>query len=167
MCHSIERRAARSGPVSYVNRSYVERYGNADWFLQALVYFLGVGLSSTVNGCVGSEWVWEDWDTPVITTNVTTTTMIGLKPATRYQFRLAALSENVVFSAQWLDRDMYGRRTLVPGAVLGNWTVTEVVTTLNYGMKPCACLSRSSFMFFHCTAVAQTSDSFVLMQTLL
>lgn len=95
--------------------------------------------SAQFNLCFRSEWVWDDWDTPVITTNITTTTMIGLKPATRYQFRLAALSENVVFSAQWLDRDMYGRRTLVPGAVMGNWTVTEVVATLNYGTRPCAC----------------------------
>lgn len=61
--------------------------------------------------------------------------MIDLKPNTRYQFRLAAISENVVYSSQWLQRDMYGRRTPTPGYVLGNFTTTNIVATLLYGER--------------------------------
>ncbi len=40
--------------------------------------------------------MWGDWKEPVTTTNITTTTIIGLKASTRYQFRIAALNEDVV-----------------------------------------------------------------------
>lgn len=103
----IERRAAVSGPASYVNRPY-----NA------------------------SEWVWGDWKEPVTTTNITTTTIIGLKASTRYQFRIAALNEDVVFSNAWQGFDMYGRRPPVPNYVLGPWFYPpEVVATLDFDFK--------------------------------
>jgi hypothetical protein len=50
-----------------------------------------------------SEWVWGDWKGAVTTTNVTTTTIIGLSPSTRYQFRIAAMNEDVVRCVHWIS----------------------------------------------------------------
>ena len=134
--HRIERRAAVSGPASYVNRPYNARSGIRAPVCGCLLILIAYIRSPC------SEWVWEDFHTPVVTANLTTTTMIGLKPDTRYQFRFAAISENVVFSQQWLERDMYGRRQPTPGYVLGPFTTTAVVATLAHGTPCCleACM---------------------------
>jgi hypothetical protein len=96
----------------------------------------------------------------VITSNITTTTMIGLKPNTRYQFRLAAISENVVYSSHWLQRDMYGRRTPTPGYVLGNFTVTDVVATLLYGKRRRSRFVSRTSLGFHVSSLREVDFDF-------
>jgi hypothetical protein len=82
---------------------------------------------------------WGDWDDVATfggmthTGNVTTTTIRGLRPYTRYQFRVAAMSENTVSSLAWTQTDIYGQREPVIGFVLGTYSEpSEPIRTLAY-----------------------------------
>eukprot|EP00939_MAST-03C_sp_MAST-3C-sp1_P002380 g2380.t1 len=69
----------------------------------------------------------------VIYGNVTHVTMTGLQSDTGYQFAVAALVEDQVFSERWLHVDLYGRRDIVEGAVVGHDSVwTNTVRTLDH-----------------------------------
>lgn len=102
-----------------------------------------------------SEWEWEDWNTPVIVSNITTTTMIGLVPNTRYQFRLASLSENAV---SW--HDMSGSVTccgLFFAAVCRYFPRNGFLGTCTGGGPPCQALLRGTSQCLkslqHCNGV--------------
>jgi hypothetical protein len=60
--------------------------------------------------------------------NITTTTVTGLLPDTPYTFSVAAVSENATDDA-WKTFDLYGRRSLLPGAQIGKMSVETNVTS--------------------------------------
>jgi hypothetical protein len=63
--------------------------------------------------------------------NVSTTTLIGLESDTLYEFRVAAVTEDYVTSHEWLHLDLYGRRSLLVGALEGPFSSpTNMTATL-------------------------------------
>lgn len=68
----------------------------------------------------------------VVTGNITTTTLWGLRPDSRYQVRVAALVEDTLAFGHWhTTLDMYGQRPAVPGAVVGTFSAaSEDIVTL-------------------------------------
>lgn len=54
--------------------------------------------------------------------------MIGLQENTYYQWRIAPLSEDQVFSTQWQELDLYGRRDPVAGFVRGQFSPSTIPT---------------------------------------
>ncbi|TYZ64247.1 hypothetical protein PybrP1_004419 [[Pythium] brassicae (nom. inval.)] len=67
----------------------------------------------------------------VVVGNVTSTTIIDLLSSTSYQVTVAALTEDYRERATWQDIDLYGRRDVMPGAVLGLDSPSSLcVTTL-------------------------------------
>ena len=76
--------------------------------------------------CCSNAWQeWSDEDAMVVG-NVTVTTVIGLLPDTRYQFRIAALVESTL-RGDVAKLDLYGRRKPLPGAIQGPFSITSVV----------------------------------------
>jgi hypothetical protein len=68
--------------------------------------------------------------------NVTTTTIIGLSRATTYEFRIASVTEDQVFSDVWLMQDLYGRRSPFAGSLIGDYSPPlQGVTTLRIDFK--------------------------------
>jgi hypothetical protein len=64
--------------------------------------------------------------------NVTTTSVIGLVHDTTYEFRIAAVTEDQVFSDAWLKLDLYGRRSPCAGSLVGDFSPPlENITTLS------------------------------------
>ena len=64
----------------------------------------------------------------VVVGNVTTTTISGLLPNVEYEFKVAAMSEDQVSSTEWRQLDLYGRRSSIPGAVLGHFSPVATAT---------------------------------------
>ncbi|KAF4129584.1 Bacterial lectin [Phytophthora infestans] len=59
-------------------------------------------------------------DQSVVVGNVTSTTLIELESSTSYQAKVTPLTENQWrWSKEWRDLDLYGRRQILPNAVLG------------------------------------------------
>ena len=76
-------------------------------------------------------WGGEDGSMHLVVGNMTTTTVVGLQPDTRFQFRIAALSEPTL-TASWLEVDLYGHRREVPGFQRGPWSeATSIERTLD------------------------------------
>ncbi|KAG6598151.1 lectin domain-containing protein [Phytophthora cinnamomi] len=56
----------------------------------------------------------------IVVGNVTSTTLIELKSSTSYQVKVTPLTENQWrWSSEWKDIDLYGRRPVLPNAVVG------------------------------------------------
>ena len=69
----------------------------------------------------------------VVVGNVTTTTLVGLAPAQRYEVHVRALAEDQTQSDAWLHVDLYGRRRAAPDAVRSIASAAALnVTTLPY-----------------------------------
>ncbi|ETI56626.1 hypothetical protein L917_00803 [Phytophthora nicotianae] len=59
-------------------------------------------------------------DQSVVVGNVTSTTLIELESSTSYQVKVTPLTENQWrWSKEWKDIDLYGRRRILPNAVVG------------------------------------------------
>ncbi|GMF23012.1 unnamed protein product [Phytophthora fragariaefolia] len=57
----------------------------------------------------------------IVVGNVTSTTLIELKSSTSYQVKVTPLTENQWrWSSEWKDIDLYGHRSVLPNAVVGN-----------------------------------------------
>ncbi len=71
---------------------------------------------------------WEEWSNTnsMVVGNVTVTTVVGLLPDTRYQFRIAALVESTL-QGDVADLDLYGRRAPLPGYIEGPFSKLTVV----------------------------------------
>ncbi|GLE05960.1 hypothetical protein PINS_up015171 [Pythium insidiosum] len=70
--------------------------------------------------------------------NVTSTTVINLSSATAYHGRVTALTENYLQRDEWQALDLYGRRSMLRGAVIGTPSpLTACVSTLASGTVQC------------------------------
>ncbi|EGZ20724.1 hypothetical protein PHYSODRAFT_494164 [Phytophthora sojae] len=71
-------------------------------------------------------------DQAVVVGNVTSTTLIELESSTSYHVKVTPLTENQGrWSSEWKSIDLYGRRPVLPNAVLGiNSPVSSCVKTL-------------------------------------
>ena len=80
--------------------------------------------------------------------NVTATTIIGLKPDTRYVFAVAAVVEDRFSDQLFIDTvDLYGRRSHLPGAFVGPFSdFTNATATLQHDV---------SFNIFNANATVQ------------
>jgi hypothetical protein len=80
----------------------------------------------------GSAFVMER---ELVVGNTTTTTITGLLPDTTYAVSVAAVSENITDEA-WQSFDLYGRRSLLPGAMVGALSVeTNATSTLMWDVS--------------------------------
>jgi hypothetical protein len=62
------------------------------------------------------HWGWQPW---VMFGNITATTIVGLQPDVEYEWRVSSVSEDMVHSDEWRHLDLYGRRAMLPGALVG------------------------------------------------
>jgi hypothetical protein len=60
-------------------------------------------------------WGWRPW---AMLGNLTATTMVGLQADMEYEWRVSAVSEDMVHSDEWRQLDLYGRRPILPGALV-------------------------------------------------
>lgn len=73
----------------------------------------------------------------VVVGNVTSTTLIGLANATSYQVQVSALTEDQRQRSAWQQVDLYGRRPVLPNAVVGYASaMSSCMTTLAQGTLP-------------------------------
>ena len=74
------------------------------------------------------------WTHSMVTGNITTTTIRGLSPNSTYVFGLAGLNEDQNNAKWWNDLDLYGKRSLLHGALEGS-TVEIQGRTLMYDVN--------------------------------
>ena len=83
----------------------------------------------------------QEFRNRVVVGNVTITTIIGLLPNVQYEFKVAAMVEDQTQSSEWKIMDLYGRREIVPGALLGDFSPSVVSPTLLTAGKTRLCVS--------------------------
>lgn len=76
----------------------------------------------------------------VVVGNVTSTTIIELASVTGYQVKVTALTEDYREQGVWQEIDLYGRRPMMPDAVIGLDSPSSVcVSTLTKGRRVVLC----------------------------
>lgn len=71
----------------------------------------------------------------VVVGNVTSTTLIGLANGTSYQVQISALTEDQRQQSVWQQVDLYGRRPVLPNAVVGYASAMSLcISTLPQGI---------------------------------
>ncbi len=74
--------------------------------------------------------------------NVTTTTVNGLQPSLTYSFRVRALVEPL--DGDWRNIDAYGRRSLIPGFLRGEFSDFSTGMTLGFDISLPAFTAQSA-----------------------